>query len=440
MNQWIIRCASLPAVGMMVRVACVALMVAACGTNVVLEPGTQEDISDEDTGIKHDAEKKWSARLLSDVPVQNSSWPQSGQNMAHVMTPFSVPHSLTLVKKIKVSAPYVHTIQPVTNTNYIFVVTKSGTVAAMTFQGEKKWETALPSKPHHDNAGQLLGGIACNEHYVYVTTPKRQVVCLNSDTGKVVWTFNTRTPARGGPCLHNDTVVITTVDSCVHCINASTGKRVWEYIHPYPENTSLLHFHPPALWNNRVVSGTTSGELVCLDENDGSMVWSSNVCALPKLRTIVHVGASPVIRNNRVYSLSYNGQITCSDMETGESIWDSLVKSAYAPVMNASVLFVVAENKELHAIDAHSGQTYWHTALPKNLKDSSPPLYAGRYIYVVGSGGVMMALDPCKKGEVAHTWTLGESCTCAPIVANNTMIVLSDQGTLFLFSASKDTP
>jgi len=108
--------------------------------------------------------------------------------------------------------------------------------------------------------------------------------------------------------------------------------------------------------------------------------------------------------------------------------------------MNASVLFVVAENKELHAIDAHSGQTYWHTALPKNLKDSSPPLYAGRYIYVVGSGGVMMALDPCKKGEVAHTWTLGEPCTCAPIVANNTMIVLSDQGTLFLFSASKDTP
>ena len=33
------RCASLPAVGMMVRVACVALMVAACGTESSLDYG-----------------------------------------------------------------------------------------------------------------------------------------------------------------------------------------------------------------------------------------------------------------------------------------------------------------------------------------------------------------------------------------------------------------
>jgi hypothetical protein len=46
MNQWIMRWASVPAVGMVFRVACVALMVAACGTD--------ESALDHATYISHD--------------------------------------------------------------------------------------------------------------------------------------------------------------------------------------------------------------------------------------------------------------------------------------------------------------------------------------------------------------------------------------------------
>jgi glucose dehydrogenase len=50
MNQWIVRCASVPAVGMVLRVACVALMVAACGTESALDYGkdTTQEIPGDD--------------------------------------------------------------------------------------------------------------------------------------------------------------------------------------------------------------------------------------------------------------------------------------------------------------------------------------------------------------------------------------------------------
>ena len=415
----------------------VALTLSSCGKKIALEPGEREDAFEESTSSNAVTEP-FSPSLLATSSIPGNVWSQPGYNNQHLMGPFALSPHLSLRHKVKASGHYTVPISPVANTKYVFVLTKQGTVAAFSMRGEKKWETSIMQRDiKYQDIKDLSGGLACNEQNVYVTTPQKQTLALDSFSGKILWTHNTHAPARNGPCLTSKHLIVTTNDGCTHLSDIKTGKKLWEYINDLSENTSLIYSAAPAVDQDHIIAATNAGEVMSIDAQQGSLLWVQNVSSEPKENSIVHIAALPVVKNDRIYTLSYNGQMTCCHRHNGRILWTQKVKSYHTPVISGKVIFVVTEDNRLQAFNVHNGAQYWDIPLPKKLGNASAPLYAGNRIYITGSGGYMMALDPKNQGAVLQEWHLKEPCTTAPIIVKNQLIVLSDQGSLFFFGPKK---
>jgi outer membrane protein assembly factor BamB len=59
----------------------------------------------------------------------------------------------------------------------------------------------------------------------------------------------------------------------------------------------------------------------------------------------------------------------------------------------------------------------------------SGPVLAGGRLIVTGSGGMMLEVDP-RTGNILKERKLGADATIAPLVANNTLLVLTENGEL----------
>jgi outer membrane protein assembly factor BamB len=88
-------------------------------------------------------------------------------------------------------------------------------------------------------------------------------------------------------------------------------------------------------------------------------------------------------------------------------------------------------------LDLENGTTLWKTQLPryeneKKLKDPIVwygPLLAGNRLITVASNGQASDIDP-KTGKTLKEWDTGQNVITAPIIANETLFLLSDGGSL----------
>lgn len=63
----------------------------------------------------------------------------------------------------------------------------------------------------------------------YGSSADDSIVCLNADTGEILWTFIAEGPVRFSPTVDGDRILFGSDDGCVRCLNASDGQLLWTY-------------------------------------------------------------------------------------------------------------------------------------------------------------------------------------------------------------------
>ncbi|MGC9320249.1 MAG: PQQ-binding-like beta-propeller repeat protein, partial [Armatimonadota bacterium] len=76
-------------------------------------------------------------------------------------------------------------------------------------------------------------------------------------TGKVQWTFATRSDVNSSPVINRDHVLFGSSDGNVYRVRLSDGKKVWSYDTGGPISAS------PAVGQRRLVIGNESGVVYC---------------------------------------------------------------------------------------------------------------------------------------------------------------------------------
>ncbi|XP_070816876.1 beta-alanine-activating enzyme [Chaetodon trifascialis] len=104
---------------------------------------------------------------------------------------------------------------------------------------------------------------------LYAASLGGHLLCLNPDTGDVLWSLRRDVPffsSPNGSCGH---VVIGSVDGNICCFS-DTGKLVWQFLTKGPV------FSSPCVTpdQQRVLCGSHDGCLYCLNCADGSLVWT----------------------------------------------------------------------------------------------------------------------------------------------------------------------
>ncbi|XP_034736790.1 beta-alanine-activating enzyme [Etheostoma cragini] len=104
---------------------------------------------------------------------------------------------------------------------------------------------------------------------LYAASLGGHLLCLNPDSGEVLWSYCRDIPFFSSPNASSGHVIIGSVDGNICCFS-NTGTPVWQF------STKGPVFSSPCVTadQQRVLCGSHDGRLYCLNCADGSLVWT----------------------------------------------------------------------------------------------------------------------------------------------------------------------
>ncbi len=147
-----------------------------------------------------------------------------------------------------------------------------------------------------------------------------------------------------------------------------------------------------------------------------------------------------MIDQGRVYAVGQGGRMVSMDILTGQRLWELNIAGIETPWIAGEWLYIVTDDAKLLCIARASGRIRWQTQLTrwKNAKKRSKPIswsgpvLAGGRLVLTNSDGeiVNVAIEDGKVGTITK---LGDPIYAAPVVADSTLLILTDKGRLVAY-------
>lgn len=329
--------------------------------------------------------------------------------------------------------------RPVIADGRVFVIDSTGEISAIDeATGETVWSTEL-SAPNRRDRIAFGGGLAFDGGRIYAHAGYNYFVALDASNGSEIWRTETFVPFHGAPTVVDGRVFVTSDDNELLAMETGAGTVLWTY-QGIVETARIMTAPSPAVLGDIVVAPFASGELVALRVQNGSPVWSDSLTRtgnLNALSEINDVAGSPVIIDGTVYAMSHAGVLVAISLRSGERLWSQPAGGLHTPWVAGDFLFAVTSEAEVVCVNRHTGVIHWIRQLelfenPEKRRDriawSGPVLASGR-VFVTSSAGEGVLIN-AYDGEISARVDLRDSVFIPPVIANETIYVLTDNGRL----------
>jgi outer membrane protein assembly factor BamB len=373
----------------------------------------------------------------------NTSWAQPGGNAAKAMGHLSLGATPSMAWRVSIGEGSGKKQQlaaaPVFADGRVYAMDAQGVVRALDPQnGATVWRTAVRGKDV--TPGTLFGGgVSYDNGRIYATNGAGDAAALDAKTGAVVWIVRPAGPLRGAPTIANDNVYVISQDNQLFALNPADGKVRWNGSGSV-ESAGVLGAAAPAAAQGTVVAGYSSGELTAYRYENGQVLWQdalTRTSISTVVTTLSDIDADPVISQGRVFAIGQGGRMVAIELITGQRLWELNAAGISTPWVAGDWIYVVTDDARLLCVSRANGHAKWITQLPhfRNVKkkngqiDYRGPVLAGNRLVLVNSGGEIVYVSPYD-GSVQATVETGMPMSMAPIVANNTLYILHDNGEL----------
>ncbi|HZV17682.1 MAG TPA: PQQ-binding-like beta-propeller repeat protein [Sphingobium sp.] len=331
---------------------------------------------------------------------------------------------------------------PVVAGGKLFVIDTEAVVHAFDAKtGVKLWSSSVRAK---DDQGKVLfgGGVSVEEGRVYATTGIGDVAALDTNNGTIAWKVRPGGPLRGSPTISNGNVYVMSQDNQLFALSETDGSVVWNDSGTL-EATGVFGVAAPAAGQGTVIAGYSSGELTAYRYENGRALWGdalSKTSISTSVATLTDIDADPVIDRGRVFAIGEGGRMASYELLSGQRLWELNIGGVATPLVVGDWVFVVTDKARLFAITRATGKVRWISELPawrKPKKKTGPirwhgPILAGNRLILVSTEGAMVFADPAT-GKVERERDLNHGVSRPPIVADNMLYVLTDEGRLIAF-------
>ncbi len=416
------------------------------GDDSATEPGKEEGerVAVLDVSRKPTADKGVSSANLNLPPaVANKDWPQAGGNTEHAISHPALATQPNEVWSADIGygsdGDYKLLARPVVSGGRVFTLDARGQISAFkTKDGDRVWR--FDTTPHDRDDETMGGGLGVDGNAVYVATGYGEVLALKTSDGSVLWRKMLGKPFRSAPTIADDRVYVVSIDNELNALAAPTGEVLWHH-NGIAESATLMGASSPAVQDDNVVVTYSSGEIFNLRVQNGRVSWTdalavpAQVGALP---AIADIRGLPVIDRGRVFAISHSGRLASIDQRTGDRAWEADIGGTNTPMVAGDAVFVVDNDSQLIALTRQTGRIVWVTPLQRlqdpTQSDSTPvfwsgPLLAGGRLWLVNSLGHLAAYAP-NDGKQLFDEPLSDGFFIPPVVANNVMYLVSDNGKL----------
>ncbi|MEE2654399.1 MAG: PQQ-binding-like beta-propeller repeat protein [Pseudomonadota bacterium] len=378
-------------------------------------------------------------------PLKNKNWPQAGGNPSHVMHHLAASGDLEELWSVSIGDGSGSNVQlitsPIIANNRIYTMDVEANVRALDLEtGRTIWRVNVADNEEENRSSG--GGLAVASGKLFVTTGFAQVMALSLKSGELLWRRVLNGPVRTPPTVFKGRVFAVTISNTFYALNESNGKTLWTHI-GIAETAGLLGGAAPAAEGSVIVGSFSSGEVFAFRHENGRIIWSDVLTAIRQsspLSKLAHIRGRPVIDSGRVIVTSNSGRTVSIDLRTGDRIWEKKVGSGDSPWVAGQFIYLLSSLGELICLEKIRGGVRWVSQLPKyeDEKNQEGPLFwtgpilAGNRLLVGSSHKEVWSVSPYT-GKFLGRIKLSAPIYIPPIVANNTVYILSDDARLVAF-------
>ena len=417
-------------------------LLAACGEDDVILPGERFDIREQSTFTNVDAP--------IDLPAAttNTAWTHRNGAPSHRINHPALGTTLAPLFVADIGEGNGDrariTSHPVIGNGVIFTVDARARVTANSADGTTLWARDLtPTRDDADDASG--GGISFADGRVYVATGFGEISALDAATGATLWVQDLDAPAAAAPTLRGDLVYVVSRDSTAWALDTGNGRIRWQRSGA-PSIANFGGGASPALRDDFAIFPFASGEVLATYPLGGIPRWTTVVSGerVGNAATVVSdIAGDPVISGSSVYVGNFGGQTVALNLRDGTRLWTAN-EGAAGPVWPVDdAVFLINDLNQLVRLDAGSGAPIWRVDLPRFEDDTQTrrqssifthygPVLAGGRLIVTSSDGFIREFAPTS-GALLRQTALPSGAASGPVVANETLYVLSASGELHAF-------
>ena len=193
------------------------------------------------------------------------------------------------------------------------------------------------SSPAISNKRIVFGS---SDHYIYCLTLK----------GKLKWKFETGAAVLASPMIKNNIVYIGGSDHAIRAISLQDGKLVWIF-----RGLDGPVVGTPLMFEHQIIIGAWDTYLYCLNARDGILKWKwSNGSSV---RNFSPAACIPVIHSGIVYIVAPDRYLTAIDLQNGRTLWrtnESAVRESIGISEDGKTIYGKCMNDSVVAFSANS--------------------------------------------------------------------------------------
>ena len=327
-------------------------------------------------------------------------------------------------------------LHPAWQDGNIYAADRRGTVKAVNADdGKEVWSIDLAGKTnfYSSNLPALLsGGVTVEGAHLYVGSEKAQVFALNTSDGSIAWQSKAAGEVLSRPVVSDGLVLVHTGNGQLQAFDEADGSVKWTVNLDMPA-LSLRGESAPAVAFGAAIVGGDNGRVSAVMLKQGQLIWQqriSQATGSTEIDRLSDVDTTPVVVNGVVYALAYNGNLTALDLRSGQVMWKRELGSVSDFIVDANRIFLVDQTDRVIALNAEGGVTLWTQSdlLHRNL--TSPVLYNG-YLVVGDSEGYMHWINADDGRFVAQQKVDGSGFQTEPVVASDKLLIQAKDGTLY---------
>ena len=329
---------------------------------------------------------------------------------------------------------YYSQLQPVADLHAVYAASRDGIIKAFSLTtGEELWENDFSDDSSNDlnRSPRFSGGIALAVNSLIIGTENAQVLSFSTKTGELQWQVNVSGEVVAQPVYAEGKIIVHTSRGDLIALESDTGKEIWTLTNKEPKLT-LRGNSTPAIAQGGIIYGRADGYVSVALLANGQPLWQVPVArpyGATELDRLVDVDTKPIISNGIVYILAYNGNLLAIDLLKGEPLWSRKYAGFSDLTLSGKTLYLTDYRGFVYAIDRDSGTELWvnNQLSYRNVTGVS---VANQYLVVGDGEGYLYWINRDNGAFVAEQDLDSDGLYMQPFVTENYLYLQTRSGYL----------
>lgn len=306
----------------------------------------------------------------------------------------------------------------------VAVAASNGTVAVLdASNGADVWRLSL--------GNPLSAGVGYDGQRAAVITLGNEVVALEG--GREIWRQRLNAVSLTAPLVAGGRVFVLGADRTVSAFDGQSGRRLWQQQRT-GEALVLRQAGVLLAVGDTLVVGL-SGKLVGLNPLNGSVRWEAAIASprgVNDIERLVDLVAGVSREGSVICTRAFQAAVGCVDAARGTVLWTKPATGATGVRGDRDFIFGAEADGTVVAWRRADGERAWAQEILR-YRHLGAPLAAGRSVVVGDGTGLVHFLSREDGSPMARVSTDGTAIVAAPVLAGNTLVVVTRGGGVFGF-------